>query len=161
MVLVNGSEGIGTGWSSYIPNYNPRELVANLKHLLNGEPTHPMDPWYKGFKVMFLQPFSYLSTFIFLLSASFHIKPRGMSITKQGVIEKSTTKEGGVGYNVSGMIEEDDETTLRVTELPIRRWTEDYKEFLESMMTGGEKIKEPFIKVKGLLTNSFCVFYIS
>lgn len=58
MVLVNGSEGIGTGWSSYIPNYNPRELVANLKHLLNGEPTHPMDPWYKGFKVMFLQPFS-------------------------------------------------------------------------------------------------------
>ncbi|PPR98423.1 hypothetical protein GOBAR_AA22235 [Gossypium barbadense] len=29
MVLVNGSEGIGTGWSSYIPNYNPRDIVAN------------------------------------------------------------------------------------------------------------------------------------
>ena len=30
MVLVNGSSGIGTGWSSSIPNYNPRDLVAAL-----------------------------------------------------------------------------------------------------------------------------------
>ena len=27
MVLVNGSEGIGTGWSTYIPNHNPWDLV--------------------------------------------------------------------------------------------------------------------------------------
>lgn len=26
-VLVNGAEGIGTGWSTSIPNYNPRDLV--------------------------------------------------------------------------------------------------------------------------------------
>jgi len=37
MVLVNGSEGIGTGWSTYIPNYNPRDIVANLRRLLNDE----------------------------------------------------------------------------------------------------------------------------
>ncbi|GJX51727.1 DNA topoisomerase 2-like protein, partial [Tanacetum coccineum] len=36
MVLVNESEGIGTGWSSFIPNYNPRDIIANLKRLLNG-----------------------------------------------------------------------------------------------------------------------------
>ena len=30
MVLVNGAEGIGTGWSSSVPNYNPRDIVANL-----------------------------------------------------------------------------------------------------------------------------------
>ncbi|KAL6006450.1 hypothetical protein ACLOJK_037404 [Asimina triloba] len=113
MVLVNGSEGIGTGWSSYIPNYNPRELVENVKCLLNGEPMKPMDPWYKGFK---------------------------------GSIEKSTTKDGASSYVVSGIIEKVDETTLKITELPIRRWTEDYKEFLESVMTGSEKIKDPFIK---------------
>ncbi|KAK1306769.1 DNA topoisomerase 2 [Acorus calamus] len=113
MVLVNGSEGIGTGWSSYIPNYNPRDIVANLKRLLNDEPMHPMDPWYKGFK---------------------------------GLIEKSVTKDTGVTYTISGIIEEVDETTLRVTELPIRRWTQDYKEFLEALMTGTDKIKEPFIK---------------
>jgi len=27
MVLVNGSSGIGTGWSTDIPCYNPREIV--------------------------------------------------------------------------------------------------------------------------------------
>lgn len=36
MVLVNGSEGIGTGWSSFIPNYNPREIVQNLLWKLDG-----------------------------------------------------------------------------------------------------------------------------
>ncbi|PSS24455.1 DNA topoisomerase [Actinidia chinensis var. chinensis] len=112
-VLVNGSEGIGTGWSSYIPNYNPRDVVANVKHLLNGEPMEPMDPWYKGFR---------------------------------GAIEKTATKETGVSYTVTGIIEEVNETTLRITELPIRRWTLDYKEFLESIMTGNDKIKDPFIK---------------
>lgn len=50
-ILVNGSEGIGTGWSTYIPNYNPRDIVANLRRLLNDEPMVPMDPWYRGFKV--------------------------------------------------------------------------------------------------------------
>ena len=40
MVLINGAEGIGTGYSTFIPNYNPREVVANLKRLINGlEPT--------------------------------------------------------------------------------------------------------------------------
>ena len=37
MVLVNGAEGIGTGWSTSIPNYNPRDIVANIKRLMNGE----------------------------------------------------------------------------------------------------------------------------
>ncbi|KAJ4969606.1 hypothetical protein NE237_002705 [Protea cynaroides] len=113
VVLINGSEGIGTGWSSYVPNYNPRDIIANIRHLLNGEPMEPMDPWYKGFN---------------------------------GSIEKTATKEAGVSYTVSGIIEEINETTLRITELPIRRWTQDYKEFLESIMTGNDKIKDPFIK---------------
>lgn len=114
MVLVNGSEGIGTGWSSYIPNYNPRDIIANVRRLLNNEPMEPMEPWYKGFR---------------------------------GTIEKTATKEAGASYTVSGVVEEVDETTIRVTELPIRKWTQDYKEFLESIMMGNEKVKDPFIKV--------------
>lgn len=50
MVLVNGAEGIGTGWSTSIPNYNPRDIVSNTLRLLNGEEVIPMQPWYKGFK---------------------------------------------------------------------------------------------------------------
>lgn len=37
-VLVNGAEGIGTGWSTKIPNYNPREIVENIRRLIRGEP---------------------------------------------------------------------------------------------------------------------------
>lgn len=113
MVLVNGSEGIGTGWSTYVPNYNPRDIVANIRRLLNGEPMQPMDPWYKGFR---------------------------------GTIEKTATKEAGATYTVSGIIEEIDDTNVQITELPVRRWTQDYKEFLESMLFGNDKIKEPLIK---------------
>ncbi|AQK73818.1 DNA topoisomerase 2, partial [Zea mays] len=101
MVLVNGSEGIGTGWSTYIPNYNPRDIVANVRRLLNEESTVPMHPWYRGFK---------------------------------GSIEKTVnTKVAGSTYTVTGIIEVVDNTTLRITELPIRRWTQDYKDFLESL----------------------------
>ena len=53
MVLVNGSEGIGTGWSTFVPNYNPRDIVANIRKLLDGDSMDPMDPWYKGFQVIF------------------------------------------------------------------------------------------------------------
>ncbi|KAI8554969.1 hypothetical protein RHMOL_Rhmol05G0137400 [Rhododendron molle] len=49
MVHVNGSDEIGIGWSSYIANYSPRDIVGNVRHLLNGEPMEVMDPWYKGF----------------------------------------------------------------------------------------------------------------
>uniref|UniRef100_A0A0D9VJV1 DNA topoisomerase 2 n=1 Tax=Leersia perrieri TaxID=77586 RepID=A0A0D9VJV1_9ORYZ len=108
MVLVNGSEGIGTGWSTYIPNYNPRDIVANLRRLLNNEPVEPMDPWYRGFK---------------------------------GSIQKTSTKTGGVSYTITGIIEVVDDTTLKITELPIRRWSQDYKEFLESI-GGLDKSKE-------------------
>ena len=41
MVLVNGSSGIGTGWSSSIPNYNPRDLVAALRARMRGLPSLP------------------------------------------------------------------------------------------------------------------------
>ncbi|OAV87385.1 hypothetical protein PTTG_29452 [Puccinia triticina 1-1 BBBD Race 1] len=49
MVLVNGSSGIGTGWSSDIPNYNPVDIVNNLRRRLADEPMEPMHPWFRGF----------------------------------------------------------------------------------------------------------------
>jgi DNA topoisomerase-2 len=50
MVLVNGAEGIGTGWSTSVPNYNPRELVSALREKLEGGSDFPLfTPYYKGF----------------------------------------------------------------------------------------------------------------
>lgn len=42
MVLVNGAEGIGTGWSTKIPNFDIREIVANLRRLIDGEEPQQM-----------------------------------------------------------------------------------------------------------------------
>ncbi|KAJ9480002.1 DNA topoisomerase 2 [Pseudozyma hubeiensis] len=48
-VLMNGAEGIGTGWSTSVPNYNPHEIVANLRRRMAGEDVVPMKPWFRGF----------------------------------------------------------------------------------------------------------------
>lgn len=50
MVLINGSEGIGTGWSTKIPNHNPRDIIANLRRMLNGDEPKLLHPWYKNFR---------------------------------------------------------------------------------------------------------------
>jgi DNA topoisomerase II len=49
MVLVNGADGIGTGWSSTVCNYNPREIIRNLRRRIAGDKMIPMAPWYDGF----------------------------------------------------------------------------------------------------------------
>ena len=36
MALVNGADGIGTGWSTNIPQYNPRDICENLKKMMAG-----------------------------------------------------------------------------------------------------------------------------
>lgn len=52
MILVNGSIGIGTGWSCSIPQYNPLELVDYLLKRLKSEKMVKLDldPYYKNFK---------------------------------------------------------------------------------------------------------------
>jgi len=58
LVLVNGANGIGTGWSTTIPSFNPLDLVHNLKCLLNEsvsvktryEQCKELKPWIRGWK---------------------------------------------------------------------------------------------------------------
>jgi len=65
MVLVNGVDGIGTGFMSKIPKYNPLDLINiilkkldnNNDNLLNfnfedniEDEEIDIKPWYKGFK---------------------------------------------------------------------------------------------------------------
>eukprot|EP00579_Thalassiosira_antarctica_P002668 CAMPEP_0201875748 /NCGR_PEP_ID=MMETSP0902-20130614/7629_1 /ASSEMBLY_ACC=CAM_ASM_000551 /TAXON_ID=420261 /ORGANISM="Thalassiosira antarctica, Strain CCMP982" /LENGTH=1508 /DNA_ID=CAMNT_0048402857 /DNA_START=105 /DNA_END=4631 /DNA_ORIENTATION=+ len=105
MVLVNGSDGIGTGWSSTIQKYDPREILSNIRKMINGEEPVEMHPHFSGYT---------------------------------GEITAETGKREG-SYIVKGKIERTDDTTLLITELPISKWTQDYKVFLEGMMTGTEK----------------------
>jgi len=48
MVLVNGAKGIGTGWSTLIPSFNPMDIVANLRRLMRGQDLVPMTPGGEG-----------------------------------------------------------------------------------------------------------------
>ena len=50
MVLVNGTEGIGTGFSCYVPPFKPDDIKENIKRMLTGEEVVPMKPWFRGFK---------------------------------------------------------------------------------------------------------------
>ena len=98
MVLVNGTEGIGTGFSTYIPSYNPDDIKANILRILEGKSLKKMAPWFKGFKGKVYQSES-----------------EG-TWTTEGVLQRM----GGDRY--------------KVTELPPGRWTQDYKEHLESLV---------------------------
>ena len=50
MILINGSSGIGTGFSTDIPKFDVREVIANLKRRIKGEDMLDMCPNYCGFK---------------------------------------------------------------------------------------------------------------
>ena len=105
LVLVNGSDGIGTGWSSNTPNFSPRDVIANIRRMINGEAAERMAPSFSGFV--------------------------GNIIPEEG-------KRAG-SFVVEGKIERTDDKTLVISELPIRKWTQDYKVFLESMMVFNEE----------------------
>ncbi len=50
LILVNGSEGIGTGFSTKVPSHDPEEIVKNLFKLMDDKPIQQMKPWYRGFQ---------------------------------------------------------------------------------------------------------------
>jgi DNA topoisomerase-2 len=54
LLAINGSVGIGTGYSTNIPPHKPDDIVCLLRHRLEGSMDslagHPLDPWWFGFK---------------------------------------------------------------------------------------------------------------
>lgn len=98
LLIVNGAKGIGTGFSTDILCYNPKQIIEHLKRRLLDENFHGMDeefiPYYQGFK---------------------------------GTIAKIESQK----FLIKGCYEKVDTNKIRVTELPVGTWTEDYKTFLE------------------------------
>ena len=48
-ILVNGTEGIGTGFSTEIPPFNPLDVVNCLKTFINNTDSIDIHPYYRGF----------------------------------------------------------------------------------------------------------------
>ncbi len=118
-ILINGADGIGTGWSTSIPCFNPLELVQVLriwirenlnelskiilpnKKTLTFSELPELTPWYRGFlgKITKLKEHSYQS---------------------EGILQ------------VAG------ENSVQVLELPVGRWTAKFKEKLKDMREAGQ-----------------------
>ena len=49
MILINGSQGIGTGWSTKIQSYNPIDIIYNINNYISDIPMTEMTPYYRGF----------------------------------------------------------------------------------------------------------------
>jgi DNA topoisomerase-2 len=104
MVLVNGSKGIGTGFSTDICCYNPVEIIGYLKNKLTGSSNSHFDfmPYYEGFG---------------------------------GTISKISDGK----FLVKGKYEKLGADKIRVTELPVGSWTDDFKEYLETLSEPTDK----------------------
>ena len=105
MILVNGSKGIGTGFSTDVMPHNPLQIIAYIRAMLkdcgSGTADRPViEPYFKGFK---------------------------------GTI-KNISSEASPKYLIKGTYEIIADRKVRITELPIGTWTDDYKEFLEKLM---------------------------
>jgi DNA topoisomerase-2 len=120
-ILVNGAIGIGTGFSTTIPSYDPKDIVKILNSVIDAvknstdlffmneiidslEGLEDPDPWYCGFK---------------------------------GKILKYPT-----GYVSKGIYHVVDDDTVEITELPVGTWTNDYKEMLDRLLTENKYLKD-------------------
>ena len=51
MILINGSKGIGTGFSTDIPSFNPLQIITYMKNKILGKKNNiSLLPYYEGFK---------------------------------------------------------------------------------------------------------------
>ena len=97
MILVNGTKGIGTGFSTDVPCYDPLDLVKNIRRLLEEEEVEEMMPWYRGF---------------------------------DGEIKQIEDQK----FECRGKYEIVNDTTFKITELPIGTWTQKYEEILDGLV---------------------------
>ena len=114
MVLVNGSKGIGTGFSTEIMCYNPVQIITYIKNKLQNIVNYSNEflPYYEGFT-------------------------------------GSITKLSDNKFLFKGTYERIETDKIKVTELPVGYWTEDFKELLNDLQNDkdkeGKKIV-PFVK---------------
>jgi|LakMenEpi03Aug12_release.lakeMendotaPanAssembly.Ray.scaffolds.fasta_scaffold00520_49 DNA topoisomerase-2 len=112
MALVNGAFGIGTGWATSVPMYNPDDLIRLCRLFAAGDDAGvlagaaALTPWYCGFR---------------------------------GTIEFIEAK--GVYRTRGCMTVSEDCSRIHITELPVGVWThsfvEDLEKFINAARSGG------------------------
>ena len=106
MILVNGSKGIGTGFSTDIMCHSPLDIITYVTAAIAGKDTSDLtiSPYYEGFK---------------------------------GTISPINDSK----YLIKGCYDIISEKKVRVTELPIGTWTDNYKQHIEDLIEGDSSKK--------------------
>ena len=98
MILVNGTKGIGTGFSTEIMQHNPIDIIDYLiSKLEKRDNTKKLKPYYNGF---------------------------------MGDIHEISKNK----YLIRGCYSIENDNKVKITELPVGSWTDDYKAFLEKLI---------------------------
>ena len=97
MLLINGSRGIGTGFSTNIPSCNPLSVIAYVKAVLMKTTPQSLVPWFRGFKC----PLEEITGTKYLARSSYQVLSKDK---------------------------------LRVDDLCVGYWTDDFKCLLEKLM---------------------------
>lgn len=121
MILVNGGIGIGTGYSTNIPQYDPSDIINICKVICNAIKLTDIS-------VNSLDDIEVINDTINLIDIN-EITPYYLGF--KGKIVKAE-KNSYISHGIYKWI---DDATVEITELPIGIWTEDYKDFLENMIT--------------------------
>ena len=105
MILINGTKGIGTGFSTDIMCHNPLQVIDYIQNMLLKKPESEwgtIEPYYRGFKGT-----------ITALAAPGKFLVKGLHTVDAA------------------------KKQVRVTELPVGHWTEDFKKHLETLIESG------------------------
>ena len=124
MILVNGTKGIGTGFSTDIMCYNPLDIIQYLKNKLIGiSEEYDFVPYYDGFKGTIIKINTKVDT----------------KSTDNDSVGSTKNSESCTKFLIKGKYEVVGVDKIRITELPIGSWTDDYKELLETMIDSVDK----------------------
>lgn len=129
MILVNGANGIGSGYSTRIPKFNPLDLSMYLKNRLQGIQNQPEPiPWYRDFKG------TITATEINLKNNKGGIEVEVEVENENGEIETIMSMiNTGVKYKITGCYHKLG-NVIHITELPIDTSINSYKKFLEQLV---------------------------
>lgn len=143
MILINGCKGIGTGYSTSIPKYNPKDIIRNIFRLMNNEAVYKLTPWYNNFNGEIIKgdkPGSFITKGKYARTSNTNLKvtelPVGVSLNDYSALldklveakkiryfdSKTTDENTDINFSIEFLSKEDLDTTLKST-----KFEKDYK----------------------------------
>ena len=113
LVLVNGAHGIGTGFSTHVPSFDPRDVLE--------------------------------ATAAWIRAARAGVEPELPALTSWYRHFRGRTEVEGASFHTYGQYEVREtgkKTEVHITELPVGRWTDDYKQYVREQLLRKEVITD-------------------